>query len=65
MEQIKKAGCKSPVRGVGGSAEYSNLVKKYAARMQSHTSFSKTVRNLKRDVAALGFFMRMVMPTRS
>jgi hypothetical protein len=50
---------------VGEAAKYLNLVKKYAARMHNQTSFSKTVRNLKSEVAVLGFFMRMVMPTRS
>jgi hypothetical protein len=50
---------------VAKAEKCSNLVKKYAARMHNQTSFSKTVRNLKSEVAVLGFFMRIVIPTRS
>ena len=51
--------------GPESSRQVSNLVTKYAARMQPQTESSKTDKNLKSEVGILGFFIRMVIPTRS
>lgn len=41
------------------------LVKKYAAKIQSHTFVSSTVKNLKSELGALGSCIKMATPTKS